>query len=95
MFISLYRMALILELQVSHQNVGILSIVTERPKFFLYSQEDGDFFGGDGVFGKPSNAEVYVFGISHVEFGTRGIRREYSLYDEVAIWKQILLKENN
>ena len=50
---------------------------------------------GDGVFGKPSNAEVYVFGISHVEFGPRGIRREYSLYDEVAIWKQILLKENN
>ena len=50
---------------------------------------------GDGVFGKPSNAEVYVFGISHVEFGPRGIRREYSLFDEVAIWKQILLKENN
>ena len=45
---------------------------------------------GKGIFGEPTNNEVYIMGISHVEFGPRGIRREYCLYDEVAIWKQIL-----
>lgn len=47
---------------------------------------------GWGAFGKPTGAEVYVMGISHVEFGPRGIRREYALYDEVAVYKQILLQ---
>jgi SnoaL-like polyketide cyclase/SnoaL-like domain len=47
---------------------------------------------GWGAFGKPSGAEVYVLGISHAEFGPWGLRREYVLYDETAIWKQILLK---
>jgi predicted ester cyclase len=47
---------------------------------------------GWGAFGKPSDAEVYVLGISHAEFGSWGLRREYVLYDETAIWKQILLK---
>ena len=50
---------------------------------------------GNGIFGKPSNAEVYILGISHVEFGPWGIRKEYSLYDEVAVWKQILINFTN
>lgn len=46
---------------------------------------------GWGAFGEPSGAEVYVMGISHAEFGTWGLRREFVLIDETAIWKQILL----
>jgi predicted ester cyclase len=46
---------------------------------------------GWGVFGAPSGAEVYVLGITHAEFGPWGLRREYTLFDETAIWKQILL----
>lgn len=46
---------------------------------------------GFGAFGPPSGAEVYVLGLSHAEFGPRGLRREWILIDEVAIWKQILL----
>ena len=30
-------------------------------------------------------------GITHAEWGEWGLRREYTLIDEVAIWKQILL----
>jgi hypothetical protein len=30
--------------------------------------------------------------MSHAEFGPRGLRREWVLFDETAIWKQILLK---
>jgi len=52
---------------------------------------------GWGAFGKPTGAEVHVMGASHVEFGPYGndgvsLRREYVLFDETAIWKQIILK---
>lgn len=46
---------------------------------------------GWGVFGAPTGAEVYALGISHAEFGPWGLRREYTLYDETSVWKQILL----
>ncbi|WP_191600039.1 nuclear transport factor 2 family protein [Marinomonas algicola] len=46
---------------------------------------------GWGRYGQPTNAEVYIMGISHVEFGPRGITREFVTIDDTAIWKQILL----
>ena len=46
---------------------------------------------GWGAFGAPTHAQVYVMGITHAEFGPWGLRREYTLYDETAIWKQITL----
>ena len=46
---------------------------------------------GWGSFGTPTGADVYIMAVSHAEFGPRGLRREYVLYDETAIWKQILL----
>jgi hypothetical protein len=48
---------------------------------------------GWGHFGAPSGAMVHVMGISHAEFGPDGIRREYVIFDEVAIWKQMLIKQ--
>ena len=38
-----------------------------------------------------THAEVYVMGITHSEYGPRGLRRGWTLIDETAIWKQILL----
>ena len=46
---------------------------------------------GWGAFGKPSGASVYILGISHAEFGPRGIRREFVIFDETAVWKQIII----
>lgn len=46
---------------------------------------------GWGAFGRPTGARVHVMGMSHAEFGPWGLRRECTLYDEIAIWKQILL----
>ncbi|ABV93973.1 conserved hypothetical protein [Dinoroseobacter shibae DFL 12 = DSM 16493] len=51
---------------------------------------------GWGAFGPPTGAEVYILGLSHAEFGSLGaaaprLRREHVIYDETAIWKQILL----
>lgn len=47
---------------------------------------------GWGAFGRPTGAEVHVLGISHAEWGPRGLRRDWTLFDETAIWKQILLQ---
>lgn len=46
---------------------------------------------GWGTFGRPTGARVHVMGMAHAEFGPWGLRREYALYDEIAVWKQILM----
>lgn len=46
---------------------------------------------GWGAYGAPTQAPVHVMGITHAEFGPRGLRREFTLFDQTAIWKQILL----
>lgn len=56
-------------------------------RFSLYGKHDGW-----GRFGEPTGATVYVMGSAHVEFGPRGLRREFVVFDETAIWKQIILK---
>ncbi|MGH1491884.1 MAG: ester cyclase [Acidimicrobiales bacterium] len=46
---------------------------------------------GEGSFGPPTGAPVHIMGISHAEYWPLGLRREFVLFDEVAVWKQILL----
>lgn len=46
---------------------------------------------GFGLFGAPTGVPVHVMGFTHAEFGPWGLRREFSLWDPVSIWKQILL----
>ena len=55
---------------------------------------------GWGTFGEPTGAPVHVMGMCHAEYGPfvnadgpqdATIRRECALYDEIAIWKQILM----
>ena len=52
---------------------------------------------GYGTFGPPTGANVFVLGATHGEFGALvgdqpKLRREWTLIDETAIWKQILLQ---
>jgi predicted ester cyclase len=47
---------------------------------------------GWGAFGAPTGTAVHIMGVAHAEFGPWGLRREYVLFDEIAIWKQIILK---
>lgn len=46
----------------------------------------------EGSLGSPSGADIYVMGITHAEFGPWGLRREYTLFDEMALWRQILMR---
>ena len=47
---------------------------------------------GEGYFGKPTGANIYILGINHAEFGPYGIKNEWILFDETMIWKQIIMK---
>ena len=55
-------------------------------RWSLFGRHDGW-----GAFGAPTGAEVYIMGLTQAEFGPHGLRREWTLIDETAIWKQILL----
>jgi hypothetical protein len=60
-------------------------------RWSLHGQHDGW-----GTFGAPTGAEVYVLGASHAEFGALvggepKLRREWTLFDETSVWKQIVL----
>lgn len=55
---------------------------------------------GWGLFGRPTGARVHVMGMAHAEYGPFGpdgvgLRRECALFDEIAIWKQILLHKGD
>jgi len=45
---------------------------------------------GWGTLGRPTGKPVHVMGISHAEFGPWGLRREWVLYDELALWAQVM-----
>lgn len=51
---------------------------------------------GWGAFGAPTGADVHVLGITHAEFGALSgearLRREWTLFDETAVWTQIAQK---
>ena len=49
---------------------------------------------GYGAFGPPTGAPLHVMGLSQAEYGPWGLRREYVLYDETAIWTQIHLHQS-
>jgi hypothetical protein len=46
---------------------------------------------GWGMLGRPTGAPVHIMGVTHTEFGPWGLRREFTIFDETAVWKQIVL----
>ena len=48
---------------------------------------------GWGMFDEPTGAEAYVMGFTHAEFGPYGLRREFTLFDPISIWKQIYMQK--
>ena len=77
------------EFKIHHQ-IGMDADMLS-PRAALRWSLDGTHSGW-GAFGAPTHKRVHVFGMCHAEFGPWGLRREFALYDEIAIWKQILLQ---
>ena len=71
-----------------HHSIGIEAPLMP-PRAALRWSLDGRHDGW-GLFGAPSGAEVHVMGMSHAELGPGGVRREWTLIDEAAVWMQVL-----
>lgn len=71
-----------------HQQIG-RNDADMPPRAALFFALEGKH-EGFGMFGPPSGRDVYIMGAAHAEFGPNGIRREWVLFDEIAIWKQVL-----
>ena len=56
-------------------------------RWFLSGKHSND----SEEFGKKTNKDLFIMGINHAEFRNNQIIREWVLFDEVAIWKQILM----
>ena len=72
--------------------MGYLEEKNKNPKatirWFLtanHSKESAEFE-------KPTNKNIFIMGINHAELSEGDVIREWVLFDEVAIWKQILMK---
>ncbi len=46
---------------------------------------------GVGAYGAPTGAPIHIMGITHADWGPWGLRQEITVFDEIAIWKQILM----
>ncbi|SPF79466.1 ester cyclase [Pseudoprimorskyibacter insulae] len=44
---------------------------------------------GWGRYGAPSGAAIRINGATFAEFGPRGLRREWTIIDDLAVWRQI------
>ena len=78
-----------------HHQIGRAADPHMAPRAAIRWSLDGTHDGW-GLFGPPTGASVHVMGMAHAEYGPFGpdglsIRRETALFDEIAIWKQILL----
>ena len=77
------------EFKIDHQMGCIDPLLSPRSaiRWSLTGPHDGW-----GRYGSPTGSNVHIMGVSHVEFGPWGLRREVTLFDDISIWKQILLQ---
>lgn len=55
-------------------------------RWSLYGRHDGP-----GRFGAPTGCFLHVPGMTQVEFGPRGVRRDWTVIDDCAVWTQIVM----
>ena len=73
------------------EHVGFLEEAGQNPRVSVRWFLEGTHNNDSKEYDKPSNKKIFIMGINHAEFYSNSIIREWVLFDEVAIWKQILL----
>ena len=81
-------------IKFSIEHIGYLEEPNKNPKASIRWFLEGIHVNESKEYGKETNSNLFIMGINHAEFGDYGINREWVLFDEVAIWKQILMKGN-
>ena len=81
-------------IKFSIEHIGYLEEPDKNPKASIRWFLEGKHVNESKEYGKETNSNLFIMGINHAEFGNYGINREWVLFDEVAIWKQIIMKGN-
>ena len=71
--------------------MGFLEEAGQNPRISIRWFLEGTHSKDSMDYDKASNKKIFIMGINHAEFCSNLIIREWVLFDEVAIWKQILL----
>ena len=76
------------------EHIGYLDEPNKNPRASIRWFLEGVHSKDSENYGKKTNSKLFFMGINHVELNDDGIIREWVLFDEVAIWKQILMSGN-
>jgi hypothetical protein len=79
------------EIKFTIEHVGYLDEPTKNPRASIRWFLEGMHSNDSDDYGEKTNSKLFIMGINHVELNKDGIIREWVLFDEVAIWKQILM----
>ncbi|MDC3020662.1 ester cyclase [Candidatus Pelagibacter sp.] len=79
------------DIKFTIEHVGFLEEADQNPRVSVRWFLEGTHSNDSMDYDKPSNKKIFIMGINHAEFYSNSIIREWVLFDEVAIWKQILL----
>ena len=76
----------------SIEHIGYLEEEGKNPKASIRWFLNANHSNKTSDFGKATNKNIFIMGINHAEIIDENVIRECVLFDEVAIWKQILMK---
>ena len=82
------------DIKFTIEHVGYLDEPNKNPRASIRWFLEGMHSEDSEDYGKKTNSKLFIMGINHVELNQDGIIREWVLFDEVAIWKQILMNNN-
>ena len=78
----------------SIEHIGYLDEPNKNPRASIRWFLEGVHSKDSENYGKKTNSKLFFMGINHVELNDDGVIREWVVFDEVAIWKQILMSGN-
>ena len=76
------------------EHVGYLDEPNKNPRASIRWSLEGVHSEDSKDYGKKTNSRLNIIGINHAELNQYGVIKEWVLFDEVAIWKQILMKKS-
>ena len=82
------------DIKFTIEHVGYLDEPNKNPRASIRWFLEGILSEDSEDYGKKTNSKLFIMGINHVELDQDGVIREWVLFDEVAIWKQILMNNN-
>ena len=83
------------DIQFSIEHIGSLEEKNKNPRASVRWFFNGKHTNDSEEFGNKTNGDIFIMGINHAELSDNNVIREWVLFDEVAVWKQILLNSAN